>query len=70
MREKSQVVIVFPDGHPHSKASLQRGCPDCRARLEREMATWSLRCPYCLGLLPAESIYCAWCAHQIRCVAN
>jgi len=70
MREESLVVIIFPDGHPHSAESRQTMCPDCRERLERQMATWSLRCPSCLALLPSESVYCAWCARGVRCLAN
>jgi hypothetical protein len=66
-----KVLITLPANHPQSEEALQAiSCPECRERARQQMAAYTLLCPFCLGMLPAEAKYCAWCTQLVRVLAN
>jgi hypothetical protein len=55
-----EVIIILAPWHPQ-ETWLETPCPHCRADARKRFRRFTVRCPHCLGMLPASAKYCAWC---------
>ncbi len=70
MSQQRKIIIIFPDEHPQSVASLRQIASDEWRRKAEVLARGGLLCPYRLGTFPPGSRFCAWCTQKIILMQN